>query len=62
MKTIRRIGDMIGLLKKKPFILIDGIVMDKSVTLTREEALLDTLKYVMQFGADIPIGARYEDD
>jgi hypothetical protein len=62
MKPVRKIGDMIGLLKKEPFITIDKIIMDKSVTLTREEALLDTLKFVMQFGPDIPWEAKYEDN
>jgi len=62
MKPVRKINDMIGLLKKEPFITLDKIVMDKRVTLTREEALLDTLKFVMQFGPDIPMGAKYEDN
>ena len=62
MKPVQKIGDMVELLKKEPFITIDKIVMGKSVTLTREEALLDTLKYVMQFGPDIPMEAKYEDN
>jgi hypothetical protein len=61
MKPVQKIGDMIELLKKEPFITIDKIVMGKSVTLTREEALLDTLKYVMKFGSDISVETKNED-